>query len=102
MVSCSNWATLLHLCVGLNAVYALLSPADRDLTSSSLLAQADLKQPQTAIEIYDIVLSRDASDYLSFYKRATAHLLLSQSKRALEDLEAVLRIAPDFEQASRL
>lgn len=76
---------------------------DLDLPSSQLLQQAQAHlaagQGPAAIDIYSHVLSRDASDYLTLYKRATAHLVLSQAKKALEDFEAVLRLT-EFDQVS--
>ena len=76
---------------------------DLDLPSSQLLQQAQAHlaagQGPAAIDIYSHVLSRDASDYLTLYKRATAHLVLSQAKKALDDFEAVLRLT-EFDQVS--
>jgi DnaJ family protein C protein 3 len=91
------------------ALYAsALSAADAELPSSELLIKANALLAQghsssisSAIEHFDVVLQRDAGDYLTLYKRATAYLAGRQSKRALDDFEAVLKLA-EFDQVRLL
>lgn len=84
--------------------HAALSPEDAALPSSQLAAQAQVllasgSSLNRVIDIYDHLVSRDALDYLTLFKRATAYMAMSQSKRAIDDLEAVLVLNSDFEQA---
>lgn len=41
----------------------------------------------------------DSGNYLSFFKRATVFLALGRLKQATRDLDTVLELKPDFEQA---
>ena len=80
---------------------AALSETDRGLPVSQLLSRGDLLlsngQGAAALDYYDEAIERSPDDYLSRYKRATARSSLGASRKALEDLEAVLRIT-DFGQ----
>lgn len=80
-----------------------LAAIDPEQTTAQLLLQATKHiaagQGAAALEIYDAVLARDTTDYLTLYKRATAYLVLSQPKRALDDFEAVLKLT-EFDQVS--
>jgi DnaJ family protein C protein 3 len=76
-------------------------PSSELLTkANALLAQGNAASIADAIQHFDVVVQRDASDYLTLYKRATAYLAARQSKKALEDFEAVLKLA-EFDQVRR-
>ena len=83
---------------------AALSETDRGLPVSQLLSRGDLLlangQGAAALDYYDEAIERSPDDYLSRYKRATARSSLGASRKALEDLEAVLRIT-EFGQVGR-
>ena len=83
---------------------AALSETDRGLPVSQLLSRGDLLlangQGAAALDYYDEAIERSPDDYLSRYKRATARSSLGASRKALEDLEAVLRIT-EFGQVRR-
>ncbi|KEI40504.1 uncharacterized protein L969DRAFT_335172 [Mixia osmundae IAM 14324] len=73
-----------------------------DLPIKTLVTRAGVLlaagQGTEALKLYDVALEKDASDYLTRYKRATTYLSLGHSKRALDDLEHVLTLS-DFDQA---
>lgn len=52
-----------------------------------------------ALEHYNMAVSGDPSNYLTYFKRATVYLALGQSKKALPDLSKVVELKPDFHQA---
>ena len=91
------------LCALLPLAQASLDPNIAELPSNQVLARANTLlasgQGSNALELFDHVVARDPSDYLTLYKRATAYLALSQSRKALEDFEAVLRLT-EFDQVS--
>ena len=84
--------------------HAALSETDRGLPVSQLLSRGDLLlsngQGAAALDYYDEAIERSPDDYLSRFKRATARSSLGASRKALEDLEAVLRIT-EFGQVRR-
>ena len=41
----------------------------------------------------------DPKNYLTYFKRATVYLALGKSKPALEDLNQVIQLKPDFQSA---
>ncbi|KAI9245776.1 hypothetical protein BY458DRAFT_528461 [Sporodiniella umbellata] len=52
-----------------------------------------------AILSYDAAIQQDPSDYLSYYKRATAYLSLGKTDSAIEDFTKILELKPGFRQA---
>ncbi|KAI8996939.1 hypothetical protein BDB01DRAFT_840509 [Pilobolus umbonatus] len=52
-----------------------------------------------AVISYDEAIQRDPSDYLSYYKRATAYLSLGKSSAARDDFTKILDLKPGFERA---
>jgi DnaJ family protein C protein 3 len=82
-----------------------LSPSEipHDTPISSLLASANahLAKGETndALTYYDVAISRDPNNYLTFFKRATTYLSLGRTAQASQDFDKVLSIKPDFEGA---
>lgn len=56
-------------------------------------------QLQDALTHFHAALEGDPSNYLTLYRRATVYLAQGRAKAALEDLNRVLEIQPDFIQA---
>jgi Tfp pilus assembly protein PilF len=46
-----------------------------------------------------LLIEQDPSDYLSYYKRATAYLSLGKTNSAIEDFTRILDLKPGFHQA---
>lgn len=101
------WFPLSRLAVtaGVLATASALSPQDipADQPVSSLLttAQAHLAKGETseAILYYDAAIARDPTNYLTFFKRATAFLSIGRSNQATEDFNKVLVLKPGFQGA---
>ncbi|KAL2752253.1 hypothetical protein ACRALDRAFT_1078264 [Sodiomyces alcalophilus JCM 7366] len=74
-----------------------------DIPVSALLdsAQSHLSRGETsdALVFYDAAISRDPSNYLSLFKRATTYLSLGRTSQATEDFNRVLTLKPGFEGA---
>ena len=45
------------------------------------------------------ILAQDPSDYLSYYKRATAYLSLGRTSSAIDDFTTLLELRPGFDRA---
>ncbi|KAJ8891715.1 hypothetical protein PR048_004244 [Dryococelus australis] len=56
-------------------------------------------QLQDALSHYHAAVEGDPSNYLTHFKRATVYLALGKSKFALQDLDRVLELKPDFTAA---
>ncbi|GAA5811329.1 hypothetical protein MFLAVUS_004762 [Mucor flavus] len=52
-----------------------------------------------AIISYDAAIAQDPSDYLSYYKRATAYLSLGRTSSAIDDFSTILDLRPGFDKA---
>ena len=95
----------LAVAAGLLVTAAALSADDipADLPVSSLLtsAQSHLSQGQTseALLYYDAAVSKDPSNYLTLFKRATTYLSLGRTSQATDDFNKVLQLKPGFEGA---
>lgn len=74
-----------------------------DLPVSSLLQAAGdlLKRGDTndALTYYDVAISRDPKNYLTFFKRGATYLSLGLTDKAEDDFNKVLEIKPNFEGA---
>ncbi|KUJ10620.1 TPR-like protein [Mollisia scopiformis] len=88
-----------------NSLVLALSPADipSDTPISSLLASANahLAKGETndALTYYDIAISRDPENYLTYFKRGATYLSLGRTVQATQDFNKVLTIKPGFEGA---
>ncbi|RDW67892.1 TPR-like protein [Coleophoma cylindrospora] len=86
-------------------VHALVSPSDipSDTPISSLLASANahLAKGETndALTYYDIAISRDPENYLTYFRRGATYLSLGRTPQATQDFDKVLTIKPGFEGA---
>ncbi|CAO3611531.1 unnamed protein product [Cunninghamella blakesleeana] len=54
---------------------------------------------QEALISYDAAISQDPSNYISYYKRATAYLSLGRTQAAADDFTKILSLKPDFDKA---
>lgn len=88
-----------------NSLVTALSPSDipSDTPISSLLASANahLAQGETndALTYYDIAISRDPQNYLTYFRRGATYLSLGRTAQATQDFDKVLTIKPGFEGA---
>lgn len=86
-------------------VQALVSPSDipSDTPISSLLTSANthLAKGETndALTYYDIAISRDPENYLTYFRRGATYLSLGRTAQATQDFDKVLKIKPGFEGA---
>ncbi|KAF2792106.1 TPR-like protein [Melanomma pulvis-pyrius CBS 109.77] len=82
-----------------------LSAADipADTPVSQLIRDAGIKlatgDAQEALTYYDIAISRDPRNYLTFFKRGAAYLSLGRAVLAQHDFDKVLELRPGFEGA---
>ncbi|PHH53752.1 DnaJ subfamily C member 7 [Ceratocystis fimbriata CBS 114723] len=86
------------------SVYALSEhniPSDLPVSSLLSSAQVHLSKGETsdALLYYDAAVSRDPSNYLTIFKRATTYLSLGRVNQATEDFNKVLALKPGFEGA---
>lgn len=88
-----------------SSLVTALSPSDipSDTPISSLLASANahLAQGETndALTYYDIAISRDPQNYLTYFRRGATYLSLGRTAQATLDFDKVLTIKPGFEGA---
>jgi DnaJ family protein C protein 3 len=88
-----------------NSLVLALSPADipSDTPISALLnsANAHLAKGETndALTYYDIAISRDPQNYLTYFKRGATYLSLGRTSQASQDFDKVLEMKPGFEGA---
>ncbi|KAF9368200.1 hypothetical protein BGX21_006751, partial [Mortierella sp. AD011] len=52
-----------------------------------------------ALQSYDAAISKDPSNYLSYFKRAATYLTLGRNNQALADFSTIIKLKPDFGQA---
>ncbi|KAI9670276.1 MAG: hypothetical protein M1831_006490 [Alyxoria varia] len=82
-----------------------LSPTDipSDLPVSKILSLAQTSlttgSSQDALAYYDIAITRDPRNYLTFFKRGATYLSIGRPTQALADFDKVLTIKPGFEGA---
>ena len=53
-------------------------------------------QLQDALTHFHAALQKDPHNYLTLYRRATVYLALGRARAAIDDLNSVLEIQPDF------
>lgn len=92
---------LLSLFPLVRALSASDIPADAPI--SSLLESADnhlsKRETNDALVYYDVAISRDGENYLTYFKRGATYLSLGKSAQAIADFDKVLSIKPGFESA---
>lgn len=76
-------------------------PADRPV--SQLIKDASVKlasgNTQEALTYFDVAISRDPQNYLTYFRRGAAYLSLGKASQAKNDFDKVLEIKPGFEGA---
>ena len=74
-----------------------------DTPVSQLLKDASIKlatgNAQDALTYFDVAISRDPKNYLTFFKRGAAYLSLGRTVQAQSDFDKVLELKPGFEGA---
>lgn len=76
-------------------------PADTPISSLLASANAHLAKGETndALTYYDVAISRDPQNYLTYFKRGATYLSLGRTIQATHDFDKVLEIKPGFEGA---
>ncbi|KAL3426174.1 DnaJ subfamily C member 3 [Phlyctema vagabunda] len=86
-------------------VHGLLSsndiPSDTPISSLLASANAHLAKGETndALTYYDIAISRNPENYLTYFRRGATYLSLGRTAQATQDFDKVLVIKPGFEGA---
>ncbi|KAF2679144.1 DnaJ-domain-containing protein [Lentithecium fluviatile CBS 122367] len=74
-----------------------------DTPVSQLLKDASIKlatgNAQDALTYFDVAISRDPRNYLTFFKRGAAYLSLGKTQQAQHDFDKVLELRPGFKGA---
>jgi DnaJ homolog subfamily C member 3 len=82
-----------------------LSPSDvpADVPVSQLIKDASVKlasgNTQDALTYFDVAISRDPKNYLTYFRRGAAYLSMGRTAHAQNDFDKVLEIKPGFEGA---
>jgi DnaJ family protein C protein 3 len=76
-------------------------PPDTPISSLLASANAHLAKGETndALTYYDVAISRDPQNYLTYFKRGATYLSLGRTAQATQDFDKVLTIKPGFEGA---
>jgi DnaJ homolog subfamily C member 3 len=76
-------------------------PSDTPISSLLASGNAHLAKGETshALTYYDVAISRDPNNYLTFFKRGATYLSLGRITQAQQDFEKVLILKPGFEGA---
>ncbi|XP_069676051.1 dnaJ homolog subfamily C member 3 [Periplaneta americana] len=95
---CSAWVFLLVL----DLTFDVSDSTSQSEVNKHLEMGRDLLsrgQFQDALSHYHAAVEGDPSNYLTYFKRGTVYLALGKSKFALQDLDKVLQLKPDFTSA---
>jgi DnaJ family protein C protein 3 len=82
-----------------------LAPSDipADVPVSQLIKDASVKlatgDTQEALTYFDVAISRDPKNYLTYFRRGAAYLSLGKAAQAQNDFDKVLEMKPGFEGA---
>ncbi|KAJ4290972.1 hypothetical protein N0V90_010168 [Kalmusia sp. IMI 367209] len=93
------------LALGLLPLSQALSASDipADTPVSQLIKDAGVKlatgNAQEALVYFDVAISRDPKNYLTFFRRGAAYLSLGRTAQAQHDFDKVLELKPGFEGA---
>lgn len=96
---------LSSLALGLLGAASALSPSDipADVPVSQLIKDASVKlatgHTQDALTYFDVAITRDPQNYLTFFRRGAAYLSLGRASQAQHDFDRVLELKPGFEGA---
>ena len=76
-------------------------PSDTPISSLLASANTHLAKGETndALTYYDVAISRDPNNYLTYFKRGATYLSLGRTVQATQDFDKVLSIKPGFEGA---
>jgi len=95
----AHWNALLSciICLLLSkAVSGQIEPNDSEKhleLGKQMMAKGQL---QDALTHFHAALEKDPSNYLTLYRRATVYLAQGRARAAIEDLNKVIEIQPDF------
>lgn len=94
-------ATLLSSNSLVSALSASDIPSDTPISALLASANAHLAKGETndALTYYDVAISRDPRNYLTYFKRGATYLSLGRTVQATRDFDKVLSIRPGFEGA---
>ena len=96
---------LSSLALGLLPLATALAPSDipSDTPVAQLIKDASVKlasgDTQGALVYFDVAISRDPQNYLTFFRRGAAYLSLGKTVQAQHDFDEVLELKPGFEGA---
>ncbi|KAL2072274.1 hypothetical protein VTL71DRAFT_11617 [Oculimacula yallundae] len=95
------FATLLSSTSLVQAISSSEIPHDTPISSLLASANAHLAKGETndALTYYDVAISRDPKNYLTYFKRGATYLSLGRTVQATSDFDKVLSIKPGFEGA---
>jgi DnaJ family protein C protein 3 len=84
-----------------SALSASEIPSDTPISALLASANAHLAKGETndALTYYDIAISRDPQNYLTYFRRGATYLSLGRTAQATQDFDKVLTIKPGFEGA---
>jgi DnaJ family protein C protein 3 len=104
IVNLPVWALAATILSSNSLVLALrASDIPPDTPISSLLASANAhlanRETNDALTYYDVAISRDPNNYLTYFKRGATYLSLGRTVQATHDFDKVLEIKPGFEGA---
>jgi DnaJ family protein C protein 3 len=94
-------ANLLSSNALVHAISSSEIPADTPISSLLASANTHLAKGETndALTYYDVAISRDPQNYLTYFKRGATYLSLGRTAQATKDFDKVLSIKPGFEGA---
>lgn len=94
-------ATLLSSPSLVHAISSSEIPSDTPVSVLLASANAHLAKGETndALTYYDVAISRDPENYLSYFKRGATYLSLGRTVQATSDFDKVLSIKPGFKGA---
>ncbi|KAF2657813.1 TPR-like protein [Lophiostoma macrostomum CBS 122681] len=96
---------LSSLAIGLLPLAHALLPSEIpiDTPVSQLIKTASVKlasgNTQDALTYFDVAITRDPKNYLTYFRRGAAYLSLGKTAQAQSDFDKVLEIKPGFEGA---
>lgn len=100
-LSALAFATLLSSSSLVLAISSSEIPTDTPISSLLSSANSHLAKGETndALTYYDVAISRDPQNYLTYFKRGATYLSLGRTVQATSDFDKVLSIRPGFEGA---
>eukprot|EP01137_Pigoraptor_chileana_P025261 Opistho-2@94474 len=87
------------VCAVVLSCASLVASSSVDTFLEAAKAHMAAQQYTEALDAYSRAIALDPTNYLTYYKRATVQFAMGRSKTALEDLDEVIRLRPEFSQA---